>query len=99
MRKQDRMVRLPIDLARRLDRLVVKFQESHVLGHLRLPNAFCERVPKHYVIEQALDEMERHWERSRRPRRPEARPPKPAVRARECIHEAPATHGQKGGGE
>jgi hypothetical protein len=65
-----RMIRVPAELASRLDRLKDQFQESHVAGRLRLPNEYCERCPLHHVISVALDSLEDHRARSRRPRRP-----------------------------
>jgi hypothetical protein len=65
-----RMIRVPAELASRLDRLRDQFQESHVGGRLSLPNEYCERCPLHHVISVALDSLEDHRARSRRPRRP-----------------------------
>jgi hypothetical protein len=65
-----RMIRVPVELASRLDRLVAQFEESHVAGRLSLPNEFCEHCPLHHVISIALDSFEDHRARSRRPRRP-----------------------------
>jgi hypothetical protein len=70
MAKTDRMIRVSAELASRLDRLEVHFQESHVAGRLRLPNKYCEHCPHHYVISTALDLLEGHRARSRRSRRP-----------------------------
>jgi hypothetical protein len=68
MTKKDRMIRVPVELASRLDRLVAQFQESHIAGRLRLPNEYCQECPKHYVISVALDLLEDHRARSRWPR-------------------------------
>jgi hypothetical protein len=65
-----RMIRVPVELASRLDRLVAQFEESHVAGRLSLPNEFCEHCPLHHVISTALDSLEDHRARSRRPKQP-----------------------------
>jgi hypothetical protein len=66
MAKRWRIIRVPAELAGRLDRLVTEFEQSHVLGRMQLPNAYVEQVPKYYVIERSLDELERHRARSSR---------------------------------
>jgi hypothetical protein len=65
-----RMIRVPSELASRLDRLAAQFQELHVAGRLRLPNEYCEHWPLHFVIYIALDSLKDHRARSRGPRRP-----------------------------
>jgi hypothetical protein len=70
MSQKWRMIRVPVELASRLDRLVAQFEESHVAGRLSLPNEFCEHCPLHHVISVALDSLEDHRARSKRPRRP-----------------------------
>jgi hypothetical protein len=75
-----RMIRVPVELASRLDRLVAQFQESHIAGRLTLPNEYCEHCPIHHVISTALDSLEDHRVRSRRQqraRRSDAASPEP----------------------
>lgn len=66
MPKKWRIIRVPVEIAQRLDRLGAEFEEAHVLGHMHLPNAFAEKVPKYYVIERGLNELEGHRARSSR---------------------------------
>jgi hypothetical protein len=61
-------IRVPIDLAGRLDRLVAEMGRAYSEGRLSVPNAMCERIPAWYVIQSALDEVEARRARSARPR-------------------------------
>jgi len=68
-----RMIRVPADLAERLDRVCREAETSHTLMRSALPNEYCEHCPHHYVIMQALDELEGHRDRARRPTRARGR--------------------------
>jgi hypothetical protein len=68
MAKVWRMIRVPSELAARLDRLARHFEKAHSLGRLSLPNQYVERCPHHHVIATALNALEAHRARARQPR-------------------------------
>jgi predicted transcriptional regulator len=63
-----RTVRLPEDLASRLDRLAAETERAHREGRITLPSEHADRVPLWLAIERALDEVEARRVRSRKPR-------------------------------
>lgn len=67
------MVRVPAELANRLERLAIHADHAHQTGRLRLPNRYANRCPIHFVITMALDRMESHRVRGRRPKRKRVR--------------------------
>ena len=58
-----RMIRVPAELAERLERIAI---ENDQAVHLRLPNAYADRCPLHEVITMALDRLESHRARGRK---------------------------------
>ena len=64
--KKWRMVRLPAELADKLDEIAARMLESHEKGRSELPGDYCERVPLHYVVQRAVEELEDHRARSRK---------------------------------
>lgn len=61
-------IRLPVELAERLERMAREMLQAHAEGRIALPSAMCERVPLWLVIERALDEQEARRARSNRSR-------------------------------
>jgi hypothetical protein len=61
-------VRVPVEMARRLERLLERTKRAYAGGRLSVPPAMADRIPVWYVIQKALDEQEARRERSRRPR-------------------------------
>ena len=61
-----RMIRVPAELAERLERIAIENDRAHQAGHLRLPNAYADRCPLHEVITMALDRLESHRARGRK---------------------------------
>lgn len=66
-------VRVPLDLAERLERLARSLEDAHSTGRAPLPPHLVEGVPLHHVIARAVDDLEGHRERARAPR---AKPPR-----------------------
>ena len=64
-----RMVRLPVALAEELDREADELSRIYSEGKGDLPAEYCERVPLHYVIKRALEDMRSKRVRSRAPKR------------------------------
>lgn len=64
------MIRVPVDLADRLDAMAAELLASYIEGRTRLPNEHCEAVPLHYVIRLGLEALEGHRKRSRSVNRP-----------------------------
>lgn len=65
-----RQIRVPEELAERLDRLADKMEQAYANGILSIE--FDERtgkIPKHAIISKALDELEGHLRRSKKRRR------------------------------
>jgi hypothetical protein len=62
-------MRMPVELARRIDRLREDMQRAYSEGRVEIPPTLCDRIPSWYVIANALDEQAARRERSRRPRR------------------------------
>lgn len=61
-------IRIPVELAERINRLAEQTLAAHAEGRITLPTEMAERVPAWFVVENALDEQEARRERSRRPR-------------------------------
>ena len=53
-----RMVRLPEDLASRLDRLAAETERAHREGRIVLASEHADRVPLWLVVERLADEVE-----------------------------------------
>jgi hypothetical protein len=68
--KRWRVIRVPEDLARRLDRLAGEMLIAYGEGRVTVPNSMAEYIPPWFIVETALNEVEARRERSRRPRRP-----------------------------
>ena len=62
-------LRIPAELATRLERLAIANDAAHQAGHLRLPNEYADRCPLHQVITMALDCQEGHRASGKRPRK------------------------------
>ena len=60
------MVRLPLELHRRLKTLQLEVQDAYEQGRASVPDQYCENVPLHFVIERAVDDWVAHRERSRK---------------------------------
>ena len=60
-------IRVPVELAERLNGLAGEMLIAYSEGRLTLPNAMAEYVPAWYVVENALNEQAARRERSRRP--------------------------------
>lgn len=61
-----RQVRLPRELADKLDSLSADFLRRHEEGRIILPDDYCEDVPLHYVVARLVDHYQAHLERARR---------------------------------
>lgn len=59
-------IRVPVELAARIDQLRTTLQTAYVTGRIQVPDAFCERIPAWYTIQHALDEQEARRQRSRK---------------------------------
>jgi hypothetical protein len=62
-------IRVPVELARRIDRLTGELRAAYSAGRVEIPSAMCERIPAWYTIANALDEQEARRARSARPRK------------------------------
>jgi hypothetical protein len=85
-----RMIRIPVELADRLDRLARHAERAHIEGKIQLPNEMVCHCPHHYVITQALDNLEGHRTRSRAPRR-RSIGTRPDVRPGGTVYTSPST--------
>lgn len=72
-------IRIPAELKARLERAAQRELDGYAAGNIwELPDEYCDRVPVHYIIKRALDELEDKRRRSnRRLRKPECQSPSP----------------------
>jgi len=77
-----RMIRVPADLAARLERLAIENDAAHAAGHLQLPNAYADRCPIHQVISMALDRLESHRARGKHSRKGASKPTDKSMKSR-----------------
>jgi hypothetical protein len=61
-------IRVPSDLAARLERLREQMQTAYSEGRISVPTEHCEHIPLWYVIQTLCDEVEARKVRSNRPR-------------------------------
>jgi hypothetical protein len=69
MAQQWRMVRLPVALAERLDRLAEQTERNYREGRVELPAEYADHCPLWLVVERLANEVESRRVRSNRPRR------------------------------